>query len=391
MRVPIERLERMWRRMAQQDIGALVCRLPENVVYLTGYWPVLGTCMALVPRNENPILVIAETEEEYVGDLDNVEISPYIFESLHCTRSLPEMFAAKLRELLPRVRGGLIGYEGSFGNIAANYWAGEAKPVDQSFVDVLNDVFSPDRIVDFSEAITQLRQIKDSAELEMLKIVNEIALEGLAAAKSALRPGIRDVDIAALIESTILTKGMSYKGVGRARGFAQVMAGVESAKAWKHFNLTIGTVLEEGDLASIELGTVADGYWSDLTRVFSVGPASMRQKSIHALVHKAQKKAMNGMAPGIDGRTIDQLARQVIADAGYGEFYPHQLGHGVGLTWHEPPFLHPEIELELQPGMVVSVEPGIYIPGWGGLRIEDNVCITESGSQNLSEGLYELD
>jgi Xaa-Pro aminopeptidase len=149
-------------------------------------------------------------------------------------------------------------------------------------------------------------------------------------------------------------------------------------------------VIEEGVLVVVDAGCVVDGYCSDCTRTFAVGDISDRLREIYALCLEAQLAGLDTVAPGVHGRDADAAARDVIAAAGLGEAFGHGLGHGVGIQIHEAPVLRPESTDVLEPGNVVSVEPGIYLPGEGGVRIEDLVLVTEDGAERLTQFTKEL-
>jgi Xaa-Pro aminopeptidase len=140
----------------------------------------------------------------------------------------------------------------------------------------------------------------------------------------------------------------------------------------------------------VDAGCVVDGYCSDCTRTFAVGGISERQSEIYALCLEAQLAGLSAVAPGVHGRDADASARSLIASAGLGQAFGHGLGHGVGIQIHEAPTLRPESIDVLEPGNVVSVEPGIYLPGEGGVRIEDLVLVTEDGRERLTQFTKEL-
>ena len=136
----------------------------------------------------------------------------------------------------------------------------------------------------------------------------------------------------------------------------------------------------------IDFGAQLDGYCSDLTRTVVVGRADDRQREVYAVVEAAQRRAREGVRAGMTGREADALAREVIAQRGYGEAFGHSLGHGLGLEVHEAPRLSPTAEGVLPAGAVVTIEPGIYLPGWGGVRLEDDVLLAPDGPECLSDG-----
>jgi Xaa-Pro dipeptidase len=148
--------------------------------------------------------------------------------------------------------------------------------------------------------------------------------------------------------------------------------------------------IRKGDLVVVDVGATYKFYRSDMTRTFVVGKPSEKQKKLHQTVKTAQDKAFETVKPNVKAKDVDAAARKVIADAGYDEFFVHSLGHGVGLEVHEPPTLSPESKDTLAAGNVVTVEPGIYLVGYGGVRIEDTVLVQKNGAEKLTKGPYAL-
>jgi Xaa-Pro aminopeptidase len=154
---------------------------------------------------------------------------------------------------------------------------------------------------------------------------------------------------------------------------------------------TGGRTLERGDLLLLDFGAQVDGYCADLTRVAIVGAQpDERQRAIHGIVAQAQARALGGLRAGLTGREGDALARDLITQRGYGDAFGHSLGHGLGLEVHESPRLAATAEGVLPAGAVVTVEPGIYLPGWGGIRLEDDVLLTGTGVELLSDNRVDL-
>lgn len=139
-----------------------------------------------------------------------------------------------------------------------------------------------------------------------------------------------------------------------------------------------------GEPVLVELDAVANGYFIDITRSFFVGQPDQRSAEIMKVVQEAVNTVIDKIKPGLLAREVDSMARQVVEKYGYGEFFNHQLGHGIGLQFHEAPWLHPASDEVLEPGMAVAIEPAIYIDGWGGFRIEDNLVITEDGCEVIT-------
>jgi Xaa-Pro aminopeptidase len=227
--------------------------------------------------------------------------------------------------------------------------------------------------------------VKTEYDLERLRVANEIAHMGASKFLEELTPGMREVEISSIIEGTIRARGASYKGARLVWAEAEVASGsVNTAKA----NLLIPStdrVVEEGDLVMVEMATVMDGYYSDLTYMAVAGSPSDRQREVHNAVLAAQQAGAAQMRPGNSYAAPDDAARKVLEDAGLGEYFVHVTGHGLGFRFHEStPFLMPGAMGTLVEGIVSSIEPGVYIGGFGGIRIEDNVAVGKDGPVFLS-------
>jgi Xaa-Pro dipeptidase len=225
---------------------------------------------------------------------------------------------------------------------------------------------------------------KTPKETQAIRLANQAASTGLLAFFERLQQGVSEVEIAAAVESAIsLQTGVD--GIFYSRGWAMVQSGPNSAEGGR-FNRSTGRRLQNGDLVSIELATCVNGYWSDLTRTEAVGTPNSEAMEILSLVRDAQHAAVAAVAPGVAAGEIDALAREEIAAKGFAPFFTHHTGHHVGFRYHDPGFmLLPGESAKLEPGMVLTVEPGVYVPERGcGARIEDNVLVTETGHEVLS-------
>ena len=232
----------------------------------------------------------------------------------------------------------------------------------------------------------QARACKSEIELDLLRRVNRIAQLGLDALAEAIRPGLREVDAAALVESTIRSGGVGFDGARLVRAYAHVTAGVEGTFRQSMLTPSGPRAMEAGDLVMIEMAVCADGYWSDLTRVYCVGQPSAEQKRLYNALLTAQQAAAAALIPGHTWGDPDYAARASLEQAGLGVYFKHGTGHGVGYRYHETiPQLGPGKTDLLLEGMVTSVEPGIYLPGVGGIRIEDNVAVGPNGPLFLSQ------
>ncbi len=230
--------------------------------------------------------------------------------------------------------------------------------------------------------VWKLRRVKDKTELKHMRKAAELTSVGMKTALETVKPGLREYEVAAEMEYTMRRLGSD--GVA----FDTIVAsGVRSA--FPHGGCT-DRKIRKGDLVIIDVGAKYRHYRADLTRTVAVGKPSPKQKKIHEVVKEAQERAFQTVKAGVKACDIDTVARGLIEKEGYGKHFVHGLGHGVGLDIHEPPSLNPENEEALKAGNVVTVEPGIYIVDFGGVRIEDTVLVREDGAERLTEAPYVL-
>ncbi|MCW4045010.1 MAG: Xaa-Pro peptidase family protein [Candidatus Bathyarchaeota archaeon] len=230
--------------------------------------------------------------------------------------------------------------------------------------------------------LCELRKVKDAEEIALMQKAAELTSEGMKAASEVLRAGIREYEVAAEIEYAMRKHG-SY---GTAFDTA-VASGARSA--FPHGGCC-DREIRQGDLVVVDVGATYKFYRSDMTRTFVVGQPSEKQEKLYGIVKSAHDEAFEAMKPSVKAGDVDAAARRIIEAAGYGECFVHGLGHGVGLEIHEPPTLNPSSKERLAAGNVVTDEPGIYIVGYGGVRIEDTVLVRENGAEKLTCGTYSL-
>lgn len=225
--------------------------------------------------------------------------------------------------------------------------------------------------------IWELRSVKDETELRHMRRAAELTGEGMKVAFETIRPGLREYEVAAEIEYAM--RRLGSWGVA----FDTIVAsGVRSA--YPHGGCT-DRKIRRGDLVVLDIGAKYQDYRADLTRTVTVGKPSSKQIRIHEVVREAQETAFQSVRAGVKACDIDAVARGLIEKEGYGEYFVHSLGHSIGLDIHEPPTLNPENKDKLKVGNVVTVEPGIYIVGFGGVRIEDTVLVRRGGAEKLTK------
>jgi len=234
-----------------------------------------------------------------------------------------------------------------------------------------------------ADLVWSMRRVKDAGEQELMRRAGELADLGIAAIQEHLREGMREYEVAAEAAYAMMRSG------AEDLAFSTIVASGPRS-AYPHAGVTDRRI-RRGDFVTIDLGATYKGYRSDITRTFIVGEPTEEQVKIYETVLRANQAALPEIKVGARGREVDRVARSLIEEAGYGEYFVHSLGHGVGLEVHEPPALSKTSEDTLEPGNVVTDEPGIYIPGFGGVRIEDTVLVTDSGPERLTRFDKDLD
>lgn len=238
-------------------------------------------------------------------------------------------------------------------------------------------------LVPVSGLVERLRVTKDPGEIALIGEAARLAAEALEAVIGFIAPGRTELEIAAELEAGLRRRGSEW------HPFQPIVASGPRS-ALPHARSTTKSVAR-GDWLVVDFGAQVGGYCSDITRTFLVGArADERQRSVYQLVQQAQARALGALRSGLTGREADSLARDVIDRAGMADAFGHSLGHGLGLEVHEEPRLSQTNESALPAGAVVTVEPGVYFEGWGGVRIEDDVVLSPEGARLLSDGRTEL-
>lgn len=345
------RLAALRDRLARADLDGLLIAAPANIRYLTGFSgsSALVLVTALDLRLWTDFRYAAQVEDETAGQA-----------TIHIE---PASLWAGLWAALPTVSGvARIGFE-------------SAHLMHRDFARLLEQgarwQWRP--TIDLVET---LRAIKDPGELDAIRRAVVLAEGALAATLPAIRPGLSEQQVAGILEGRLRDVG------SEAFPFPSIVASGPRS-ALPHARAS-DRVLETGDLVLLDFGAVAGGYCSDITRTVVLGPASAWQRDLHAIVLEANRRASGAVRAGMQGKAADAVARDYIDACGFGEAFGHSLGHGIGLDVHEAPRLARSIETPLAADMVVTIEPGIYRPGMGGVRIEDDVRIVEGTGELLT-------
>jgi Xaa-Pro aminopeptidase len=345
-------LARLRALMAEQSLDALLVSQPENRAYISGF---KGSAGVLFISAE---LALIATDFRYH---EQVSIESPQFELVNVTSTFTDV----LTELLARQPVKRLGFESDHATFAdVREWM-ETAPQPEW--------------VPTKGLVMDMRAVKDADEIELLRKAIQLSDEALAAALARVWQGMTERDLAWLIESYIRTHG------SRAVAFELIVAaGANGARPHARAS---DLTLPAGEPIVIDMGAKMDGYCADLTRTVCLGQPNDPDRfwSFYNTVLRAQQAAEAAIRPGLTGKDVDAVARDLIAEAGYAELFGHALGHGVGLAVHEMPRLSRLAAAPLVPGNVVTVEPGVYVPGWGGVRIEDVVLVTEKGVEVLTK------
>ncbi|MEN1934377.1 Xaa-Pro peptidase family protein [Paenibacillus sp. 102] len=237
-------------------------------------------------------------------------------------------------------------------------------------------------LVQVSELVETIRAIKEDPEIETMKIAARIVDEAFQHITSFLKPGVSEFDVRDELEFFMRKKGAS------SSSFDIIIASV--VRSSLPHGVATSKIIEDGDIVTLDFGALYNGYCSDLTRTVAIGSYSKEFKKIYTIVLEALKRGTEAIRPGASAKTIDDVTRNYITDHDYGEYFGHSTGHSVGLEIHEPLRLSQESKATLQEGMVVTVEPGIYIPNWGGCRIEDDIVVTKNGYEVITKANRDL-
>ncbi len=344
----IDRLTRLRGLLASSGVDAVVITKPQNLRYVTGFTGSAGIAV-VTPAHAHLVL-----DFRY---LEQAATQAPKFARVHARGPLVDAAAGVLRDLGAR-RAGVEADTmpiGAFRRLQAAIEPGTVIPLDG--LDSLRWQKTPEEI----QTIGRAAAIADAACEEILPMI---------------RPGARERDIAVELEYR-----MRRRGADRPAFDVIVASGPRSALP---HGVASDRTIGPGEFVTVDYGAVVDGYASDCTRTVVTAPATDRHREIYHVVLEAQRASLAALRAGMTGKDADAIARSRITQAGYGEAFGHSLGHGVGLGLHEGPTLSPREEAVLPPGAVVTVEPGVYLPGWGGVRIEDLVVITEHGCEVLT-------
>jgi Xaa-Pro aminopeptidase len=350
----MEKLAKLRKALEQHQLEAILITNPFNRRYITEFTGTAG--VAVVTKNDARFI----TDFRYT---EQAAEQAKAFTIVEHKQSIGEEIKSQLKELDISA----IGFERNH--------------LTYAVYELYNNLFDA-KLVPVSGIIEELRMIKTAEELTVLKQAAAIADSAFEHIQSYIKPGVKEIDISNELEFFMRRQGATSSSfdIIVASGYrAALPHGVASEKE-----------IQAGELVTMDYGAIYKGYCSDITRTVAVGEISGELKTIYNTVLEAQKQGVAEIKPGITGKEADALTRDYITEKGYGDHFGHSTGHGIGLEVHEGPSLSHRTDTILKPGMVVTVEPGIYVPEVGGCRIEDDLVVTETGNERLTFAAKEL-
>jgi len=351
------RLKELRKQLGRRRLDGVLIADRKNIYYLSGF---LGDDSWLLVTAEKALLITDFRFREQAEE----EISPGYEVRIRTGESLSDKAAVLCRELSLKK----IGFEEC--HLSCNSYFR------------LKKVLRKRELIPVGEPVEALRMIKDSEEIELLRCAARMTSRVLGMVMGGVTPEQTEFDLAGK-----LTNGM-WRGGGSPAFPTIVASGAHSSQPHA---VALCHSIGEGSVLLIDLGVESDHYNSDMTRTFVLGNFPRRFKTIYRAVLSAQKQAIGAIRPGVKASQIDGTARSYLEKKGYGSFFGHSLGHGIGLDVHERPLIGVRSVDILKEGMVFTVEPGVYIPGWGGVRIEDTVLVTGEGCEILTDYTKSLD
>ena len=374
------KLDRVRALMKGQDVTALVVRAPDNLVYLTNYWCMKGYDAAIFPCEGEPTLIALEPQ---LADAQRNSWTTDIrlFKSYDEHDPRPPQFRALDSVLDVLKQRGLtdsVLIELNMGTQSADRMVGEPTTPTQFYFDAFRKVAG--NVMDATALLNEARSIKTSQEIERMGLANELAALAMDYTREHMRPGMRESEVGGMYEGFVHGLGGGYKGkVEMARAFTLVWSG----KGIATFTATGDRPIQKNEPTLFEIWVCVDGYWTDLTKNACPGELTPEYHKLLDLLLKVFSEAVNHARDGAGLPDLDRLIRARIAEGGYPGQPSHAICHGVGARAHEYPYAHQAGSGTIKKNMVLAIEPGIYWPGGGGLRLEDNFLITEAGNEKL--------
>ncbi len=376
--------------MHEAGLDALVCALPSSVLLLSGYWPVVGNAVVVFTKAEVVLLVPAQelslTKASWADSVETYEPG-----SLEHIYSLTAAIEPLLKSAMDRLdlHGCRIGIE-------TGPWVQPAPYVALSnFGSQLQNLImrcaAASQLVPVDDSLKKLQSVQTDREIASTQASCDVAERAFGTARELIRDGTTEMQVAGQVRARLMEGNGSDD---RCDGFAFCMSGPNASKAYKFYAHTRHRKMKSGDLVLVHCNSYVNGFWTDVTRTFHLGPLTPRAREMYEAVFAARAAALAIIRPGVKCAEVDHAARSVLAERGFGKQFKHPLGHGVGffaMDAQARPMLHPVSTDVLKIGMVFNVEPAIYFDGECGMRHCDMVACTAEGHRLLTDFYSHID
>lgn len=344
------RIKNMQKILEDEKLDAFLVTSLPHVRYLSGYTGSNG--MILFSPNHSTFLTDFRYQQQAK---EQVKFSQVTIVQRDILTGLPDLSGLKSKRIK-------LGFE--------------SEHISYKVFQRLQDLLPECLLIPVDKIVDALTIKKDPQEIENIKKAAEITDLVFSEVLDIIQPGMVELDLAAEIEYRM-------KGFGSSTPYYETIIASGKRAALPH-GIASNKKIQKGDFVTMDFGAVVEGYTADLTRTVMVGKANKKQKEVYDTVLKAQQHATHKVSAGIKACNLDKIARDIIKKAGYSKYFGHGLGHGIGLLVHDNPAVNATNQQHLESGMVITIEPGIYIPNWGGVRIEDDVLVTSKGYEVLT-------
>ena len=372
------KLDRVRALMAEHELDALVVRAPDNVLYLTNFWGMKGYDAAVFPHEGEPVLICLEASE---ADAERMSWTEDVRLFRGYDESDPRPPSLRALDLARQIASEYdrVGIELSLGTQAADRMVGEPTTYTKAWFDAFPEA------ADATPLLATARAIKTEQEIARMRLANAIAAGAMEHVQARLRTGMRESEVGAMWNSWVHDHGTgfehpAYEGtVELAHGFSLVWSG----PGIRSFTATGSRPIQEHEPTLFEIWVCADGYWCDHTKNLVPGELDARYVELEEQLMHVYTCITSSLSAGDSLADLDRDLRQKLSEIGYPGQPPHPICHGVGARAHEPPYAHQAGGGTIEAGMVLAIEPGVYWPEGGGLRVEDNFLITREGTEKL--------
>jgi len=389
-----ERVDQIRDALRKNEWDLVICALPMNVLLLSGYWPVVGTGVAVASKEGRISLLVPEDEEDLAKQGWADELRTFKPGSLNEVVTAAEAIRAPLKDVVHEFSAEpvRIGFEAQETSEPASYAAMHL--YNGTMRNLLQEAINIATLTAADEVLADLRACKTKFEVSQIHTACQIAETAFQHGCQQIRAGATEVEIAAIFREPLSASVVDYPKLQRADGFTWCMSGSNSALASGAYARSRPKQIERRDLILVHCNSYADGHWTDITRTYFLGELEERAKQMYEAVFAAREVALDAIHPGVRAADIDKAARDVLEKRGFGPQFKHSTGHGVGfsaISANAIPRLHPKSADTIEIGMVFNVEPAIYFDGYGGIRHCDMVAVTEAGAEVLTPFQFELD